>query len=99
MKECSKLRALRICNPNPIVNGGQFPASLVEKAEAIPPKLQYIVWENGTFAQTYELSADCEGRKVTKIPRLRPTPSKGKWSADWYEESVFDHIVENYDEE
>ncbi len=74
----------------------------MEKIEAIPPRLRYIVWENQSTAQTYELSADSKAtkvRKVARIPNLRSVPAKGRWSIDWHEESVFDHIAEHYEEQ
>ncbi|KLO16651.1 hypothetical protein SCHPADRAFT_937683 [Schizopora paradoxa] len=94
------LRALRLRNLGAELDGGDFPVELVETTKAIPPNLQFIVWENETSTQTYELLADSESgkrRKVRRISHPREARTRGRWSLDWHEESVFDHIDEDYD--
>ncbi len=38
-----------------------------------------------------------EGLKFDEVPPLRPLPLPGKWSVDWIDESVYDHISPDYE--
>ncbi|KLO17592.1 hypothetical protein SCHPADRAFT_161541 [Schizopora paradoxa] len=100
LQGCGELRALRLRNLDLEPSAAEFPIELVEHAEAIPPKLQFIVWGDGRSVRAYQLNSDHDSsgcKKVTRISLPHSTPSNGRWSLDWHEESVFDHINQIFD--
>ena len=67
---------------------------------SFPPNLQYISITTKDITETFVLErCDCGGErkhgiKASLVSPVRQQPLAGKWTVDWTDESIFDHLLE-----
>ncbi len=83
-------------------------SDLRRRCRRIPKNLRYIVTDLSGFRRTFRVATALVGSRtlnprerfrfrLDERPPLRPMPLPGKWSVDWIDESVYDHISPNYE--
>lgn len=61
-----------------------------------PPNLRFICLGVEGEAELYEVKTQLEGRTAVRRPLRRTLPVEGKWTVDFTDESIFDHLTGAY---